>query len=104
MTSRNQEHKLRGLREYINEDLLDCYNLLRNKIKDKSDINSKKLYIKCLIKRHKKVINKTNIYGKNKYHTLSFLVHYLNTQDSSIAMHTLTNSLNNRNLFNHINK
>ena len=104
MTSRYQERKLRSLREYINEDLLDCYNLLRNRVKDKSDNKSKKLYIIYLIKRHKKFINKTNLYGKNKYHTLSFLVHYLNTKNPSIAMHTLTNSLNNRNLFNHINK
>ena len=104
MTRRDQENKLRILREYINEDLLDCYNLLRNRVKDKSTVKADDFYMNYLITRHKNFINKTNIGGRTKYHTLNLLIHYLNTQNPSIAMHTLTNSLNNRNLFNPINK
>ena len=98
MTNRDRENKLRITREDINDNLLECYNLICTTIRNKN--KPEKKTIQFLIKKHKKFINKTNIGGRAKYNTLDLLIHYFNTSDPVLAIYTLTNSLNNRKIFN----
>lgn len=85
-------HDLKLDKESINEDLLECYNLLNKKNLTIEDID-------CIIRRHRRFINSTSIYGKNKYSTLNLLIHFRNTEDKSLAMGTLTSSLNKKGIF-----
>jgi len=75
--------------ELLNRDLFDCYNRIL-----------KKEPISTLIRSHSNFINKLQLSGHNKNHkTLAILIHYKNTKNKAIALSTLTNSLNNRNIF-----
>lgn len=100
MTSRIKANNLLNIREDINHDLLDCYNLILSYTKNKTNVKPSTENINFIIKKHKKFIDMTNIQGKSKYNTLNLLIHYSNTYDPSLAMSTLTNSLNNRKIFN----
>lgn len=72
-------------RDYIKEHLLKCYD---------------KLYkgenVDGLIRVHRCVINEMELPGNNrkkKYKTLTYLEHYRNTEDKTLAMAVLTNTL-----------
>jgi len=89
VTKNNQikEITIKNTRENIKDDLLNCFKLIHKDV----DIN-------VLLKQHKKLIDHSGIGGKNRFKTLTYLVHYKNTKNKSTALTNLTNTLNNLHL------
>ena len=81
-------------RELIISHFFECYEMLLNHHNEKIQIN-----INALIRHHKKLINKTNLVGKNKYKTFILLQNYINAKNKINAMAILTNTVNNMGLF-----
>lgn len=75
-------------KEYIDRDLLECYN----RIVENQNVST-------IVRSHKACIHRTNLLGKNKYKTLRLLEHYKNSKNKRVALANLTSSLNNRGLF-----
>ncbi len=86
--TQNREYQHFCKKEIINRNLLDCYNRLLEKQDPASVIRS-----------HRACINNMNIQGKNKYNTVRFLEQYKNTDDKTLALSVLTNTLSNRCIF-----
>jgi len=93
--TRDSGQKLEFKRQLIRNHLLKSYNSILNL----SKINLTDNNIESIINVHKKYINKTNIYGKNKYTTLRLLEQYKRSKNKSMGMMILTNSLNKLSLF-----
>jgi len=97
ITNLNRGRNFEYSRELVRDHLLESYYLIEklNKLnKDNKDIN-----IDFVINTHKKFIIKSKIAGKNKNKTLLLLQQYQKTNNKSMAMMVLTNSLNNAGCF-----
>ena len=77
-------------RDFIKEDLFECYE----KLCKGEDVSH-------LIKSHRRFINNMQLNGnsKKKYKTLDYLVHYRNTKNKVGAMINLTNAIYGIHLF-----
>ncbi len=93
---RDLEYLKKESRETINNDLLNIYNILSND-KNKQDIDN-------LIKNHKRIIDNSYLYSKNRYKTIEYLFFFTKNynRDKSEALSNFMCMLNNKNLLNKI--
>lgn len=89
---RSKEFETIEQRDIINQDLIDIYQSLVNK----PDYN----LLLTLTNNHRKVINKSNLFGKNKLKSLKYLDFLAKEfkNDKSRALNNFMCMLNNRGL------
>ena len=89
----NKENILQLKQQLCKEHFVECYNTI---IKSRNNLSEEE--ITTLIRTHKKYIHELNLYGKNKYKTVTMLQNYANNKNKILAQYLLTNTVNNMRL------